>query len=158
MSKGEKITQFAVVVIAVCAVVVSVWQGRIAAEQSEIARKHNRLTVKPYLDFFYGWYALDDWKLTLSNEGIGPAIIKKVSYKYDGETYHNWDDVLRAADLLKARTGSYNMSPDSPFAVDKTVVFLRLNIQEESVRTIGIEILIEYESVYEEPFELTIKI
>lgn len=150
MSRTEKLSHYAVVLIAVSAVVVSVWQVR-------LSQKHNRLSVRPYLDFFSGWTAEREWEMTLSNEGVGPAILKKQEYSFGGKTYGTWDEVLKAANIFEQRINSTTFSPNSPFAADKTIVFLKLDRTEaELSKPIGISVKISYESVYEEPFELKI--
>jgi hypothetical protein len=150
MTKTERISHYAIMIVAVSALVVSVWQV-------QISQQHNRLSVRPYMDFFSGWKSADQWQLTLSNEGVGPAIIQEIDYHYQGKTYANWDECLEAAGLRKFRTNSATFGKNSPFAVDKTVIFLELKRNEEALRqSLGINVLIKYESVYEEPFELSI--
>ena len=155
LSRTEKLSHYAVVLIAVSAVVVSVWQGRISEKHLEIAREHNRLTVKPYLDFFTGWVGSDKWVITLSNEGIGPAVVKSIKYTYQGKTYTDWDAILTAAEISDLRLGSMNIGNDSPVAVDKVIQFLALRRTENLIGgSFGIHVLIKYESIYGDPFEL----
>ncbi|OEK04190.1 hypothetical protein [Roseivirga misakiensis] len=146
-SRSEKVTQFAIVVIAVCAVVVSVWQV-------SIAQRHNRLSVRPYLNFFSGWATEDTWALKLQNEGIGPAIIKSVSLTYKGETYTHWDAVLDAAEIRDKRVNSINLGIDAPFKADKEIIYLQLKGDPKNRVLYGIEVLIKYTSIYDEPFEI----
>jgi hypothetical protein len=66
-------------VIALCALALSIWQGI-------LAKKHNRLSVRPHLttrthsDAEKGLYVVD-----LINNGIGPAIIEEFTVKVDGK-------------------------------------------------------------------------
>ncbi len=155
LPRTEKLSHFAVVIIAVSAVVVSVWQGRISEKHLEIAREHNRLTVKPYLDFFTGWENENKWVIILSNEGIGPAIVKSIEYSYDNKTYTHWDAVLEAAGIKAIRLGSVNIGNNSPIAVEKVIDYLSLRRVEDADRKpFGISVLIKYESIYGDPFEL----
>ena len=148
MSRTEKLSHYAVVVIAISAVVVSVWQVK-------LAQTHNKLSVRPYMDFFSGWNSETEWQVTLSNEGVGPAILKEIEFTYQGQTYSNWDEVLTAADLNAYRINSTTFSKDSPFAVGKTMLFIKLNRSEDGLRQrLGIDVKIKYESIYEEPSEL----
>lgn len=149
MTKTEKLSHYSVVLIAVLAVVISIWQVRISQE-------HNRLSVRPYMDFFYGWATQDIWQLTLSNEGVGPAIIKEVKFFFKGKEYERWGDVLKAAHLYERRTNSYTFTGDTPFAVQKQVHFLELNTKDLQLNTVGIKVLIHYESIYKEKFQLEI--
>gem|GEM_PF-1172909 len=141
MTRSEKITQFGVVAIAVCAVVVSIWQTR-------ISQQHNRLSVMPYLDFFSGWTSDSTWRLDLMNEGIGPAIIKSTELTYKGKVYSHWDAVLEAANLKGERVNSTNIGVDSPFKIDKEIVFLEIKNDPSNPKTFGIDILIKYTSIY----------
>lgn len=151
MTKTEKLSHYAIVLIAVMAVVVSVWQVRISQE-------HNKLSVRPYMDFFYGWNEKGNLQLDISNQGVGPAIIQKIDYNYNGQTYPSWDEMLKAANLYDQRRASINFSNNSPFASGKEQTFLEIEISEEErrERLKGIELVIHYESIYEEKFELPI--
>lgn len=150
MSKTEKLSHYAVVFIAVMAVVVSVWQVR-------ISQAHNRLSVRPYMDFFYGWNNDGYLELQLSNQGVGPAIIQKVEYFYDNQKFKSWDEVLRKANLIDRRKNSYTYTGNSPFASGKEVSFLVLDIKETETNLITpLRIVIHYTSIYEENFELSI--
>lgn len=149
MTKTERLSHYAIMVVAVSALVVSVWQVKISQE-------HNKLSVRPYLDFFSGWNG-STWRLDMSNEGVGPAVITRVDYIYNGVTYNELDDMLNAANLKAKRTNSTNFGKNSPFAVEKTVVFLELNRQDSVLRRpLGISISVKYQSIYEEPFELNL--
>jgi hypothetical protein len=73
------VTGISSVVIALCALGLSVWQGM-------VARKHNKLSFRPHLttwshsDAEKGFYVLE-----LINNGIGPAVIEEFSIKVDGK-------------------------------------------------------------------------
>ena len=149
MTKTEKLSHYSVVFIAVLAVVVSIWQVRISQE-------HNKLTVRPYLDYFYGW-SPKGFRLELSNQGFGPAIIKNIDYRFDGKSYKNWDEVLTAANLRDKRTNSYTYSSNSPFASGKEVEFLELDINQSEIGLLKtLSVIIYYESIYKEDFDLRI--
>lgn len=141
MSKSEKLTQFLVMTIAVCAVIVSVWQVR-------ISQQHNKLSVMPYLDFFSGWASDSTWRLSLMNEGIGPAIIKATELTYEGKVYSHWDAVLDAANIRSERVNSTNIGVDSPFKIDKEIIFLEIKNDPLNPKTFGIDVLIKYTSIY----------
>ena len=147
MSKTEKLSHYAVVFIAVSAVVVSIWQVR-------LSQTHNKLSVRPYMDHFSGWSSPTDWEISLSNAGVGPAILKSIEFRHKGNTYQSWDGVLKAANLTDRWINSTTFGKDSPFAVGKTVTFLKLRRPEDSLTSsLGIHVKIKYESIYEEPFE-----
>jgi len=155
MSKTDKLSHYAIVFIAVMAVVVSIWQVRISQE-------HNKLSVKPFMDSFTGWVSAEEWMITLTNEGVGPAIIVGIDYNVNGKTYKNWDSVFEAMELERSRrTASYNFDYPSPFATEKKINFLGLKLTEEEYRgtlkgNMGVEAIIYYESIYKEPFKSVI--
>lgn len=141
MNKTEKLTQLAVMTIAVCAVVVSVWQVRISQE-------HNKLSVMPYLDYFSGWVTDSTWRLNLLNEGIGPAIIKGTELKYKGETYSNWDALLDAIGTREIRVNSTTIGENSPFRAEKEVVFFEMLSDPLNPDPMGVEVIVKYTSIY----------
>ena len=67
--------QFAALVVAVCALVVTVWQG-------VVTRKHNRLSVAPVLTLYRREI---DGIITVKNNGIGPALIISQEVYFRGE-------------------------------------------------------------------------
>ena len=146
MTKTEKISHWAVVIIAVSAVIVSIWQVR-------LSQRHNQLSVRPYLDFFSGYQEASVWEVTLTNEGVGPAILQKMEVTYKGETRNNWDFVLQDSLMRKIWLNSAVFAPPSPFAANKEITLLKLN-REEVKGPLGIKVRLEYESIYEEKFDL----
>lgn len=73
------VTAISSVVIALCALSLSIWQGM-------ATRKHNRLSFRPHLTTWAnsnaekGFYSVE-----LINNGIGPAVIEDFSIKVDGK-------------------------------------------------------------------------
>ncbi|MEH0739959.1 hypothetical protein H4F05_00435 [Vibrio cholerae] len=64
-------------VIAALAFVVTIWQ-------SVLAREHNRLSVRPYLEVL-GDFSFDSpISVKIVNHGVGPAILKSISAEIDG--------------------------------------------------------------------------
>ncbi len=67
------------VVIAICAIVVSIWYG-------VQTRKHNKLSCKPHL---ITWTHSENdqayYYVEVINNGLGPALIEKFTLKVDGE-------------------------------------------------------------------------
>ncbi|OEK04189.1 hypothetical protein [Roseivirga misakiensis] len=148
MSKGEKVTQFAVVTIALCAVVVSLWQGRISQRQLEIAVEHNKLTVKPYLELIKSIDGSEGTlEIMLSNQGYGPAVIKNVKLSHEGKIYDAWNPLLAAANEGNNIRQIYNYDPNSVVAPGVDRVILRLKTPQTNK---GIAIVMTYESIYNE--------
>ncbi|MCE7995728.1 MAG: hypothetical protein HEP71_27360 [Roseivirga sp.] len=149
MNKTEKLSHYSIMVVAVSALVVSVWQVRTSQE-------HNKLSVRPYLYFFTSWND-GTWQVQMFNEGVGPAIITRVDYTYKGVTHHQIDDLLRAMDMMGKRINSTNFNGESPYSVGRASLFLHLD-RSDSVhrKSLGVNVSVKYESIYEEPFELNL--
>lgn len=74
-----------VAVIALCALCVSMWQGY-------TSREHDRLSVKPHMVISFDY---DDTGagFTMSNGGVGPAIIRSFAVCVDSKPAKSWFDV-----------------------------------------------------------------
>ena len=68
----------AAAVIALCALAVSIWQGR-------VMRFHQMLSVKPHIDIDYKFFPGKPIEIRMLNNGVGPAIIKSFKILYDGQ-------------------------------------------------------------------------
>jgi hypothetical protein len=73
----------ATLVIAICALGFSIWQGY-------IARDHNIRSVKPCLNVIKESQA-DYFELKLSNVGLGPAFVQKISRFLDDKAINSGD-------------------------------------------------------------------
>lgn len=161
MSRTEKISHFAVVVIATSAVAVSVWQGRMSKqaldltqEQLELTRQHNRLTVKPYFNFTS---TTDSDKglsqLILSNQGYGPAIIKAFELSVDGNPQPHWNAALAALGIERQMRQASNFDPEDVFAAGRSQSLITIKDYKPEDR---ITLRIVYQSIYEEEFEIKV--
>src|SRR5688572_25280527 len=75
------VTAMSAVFIALLALTVTIWQAA-------LTRRHNRLSVRPHLRI--DWLVSDEGtdekvSVVLSNNGLGPAIIKRFQWKIDGK-------------------------------------------------------------------------
>lgn len=144
-SRIEKLSHYGIVVIAVAAVVVSIWQVRILQD-------HNKLSVKPLMDFLLVTNADSVLSVSISNRGIGPAIIQDISYVYEDSIHKECFSVLKEANILEKVTTQMNygkntvLSPDSEFVI--------LEVKKKDFKPIGISVYIKYESIYEDEFEM----
>ena len=143
LSRIEKISHYAVVVIAISALFVSIWQGR-------VLQKHNRLSVKPYMDFHIN-QGNQELRVEFSNEGLGPAIMKKATYTFEGKTYDTITKVLQAAGEVENVIDMYTYNPNSVFSSGDHHLLVKL--KGNHVR--GIFMKMTYETIYqdEEVFE-----
>lgn len=145
MNKIERLSHYGILVIALCALFASIWQGR-------IAHRHNKLTVKPYLDSSIV-QENDTHTVTFSNEGFGPAILKKISFGYQGETYGTLYEALEVAKEKSNITGSYNYGKNTVIAPGATK--LLVSLKERRLRNITVTMV--YESIYGEQFQFEFK-
>ena len=143
-SKLEKLSHYGILVVALSAVFISVWQVKILQD-------HNKLSVKPLMDFHLVTNRKDSvLTVSISNRGIGPAIIQEISYTYQDSTYSEFYSVLMNAGVLdnvQAQVGygkNTVLSPDSEYTI--------LKVKKETPR-IGIAVKIVYQSIYKEEFE-----
>ncbi len=136
--KIEHLSHYAVIIIALSALFVSVWQVR-------ISHQHNKLSVKPYLDFHL--IQIDSTlEVSFSNEGFGPAIIKKIIFNHNGKEYESLQDLLVGTGEIENRLGSYNYSENTIIAGGDHKFLVKLKNRE----TRGIKVQIEYMTIYEE--------
>ncbi len=148
MTKTEKLSQLVLVIIAICAVLVSVWQVRISQNQLKISQEHNRLTVKPYLDITR--FTNGDQKtleIKVSNHGYGPAIVNSFELVYNGKAYSNWNSVLNAAEEGSNIRYINNYGEGSLIASGKEEVLMRLQTAFDKK---NITLKIGYRSIYNE--------
>lgn len=145
MNRIEKLSHYAVVVLAVSALVVSVWQANITIQ-------HNKLTVKPYLDYRL---TQQDSVLTVnfSNEGFGPAILEKVDFYYQGKHFKTIWGVLEEMGEVDNWRGSFNYGTGTVISpgANKLLISLHGGSDPRGIKTVML-----YKSIYEEakPYRL----
>ena len=84
---SEQITALAALVVALVSMATGVWQAR-------ATRIHNRLSVQPRL--VIRWHSGGSHGilgLTVANEGLGPAVVTRSVFRFDGKE-QEWSDVL----------------------------------------------------------------
>ncbi len=153
------------VVIAICAIVVSIWHG-------VQTRKHNKLSCKPHLTTWVhrgvdkSYYSVD-----LINNGLGPALIENFTVKVDGEVIpgEREEPIEKALELLFPGLNYHKLYKAflakgySMAAKDKrTIVAIQFSsplpdpeFVENALNRGDIEVA--YKSFYEEPFLLSTK-
>lgn len=148
LSKTERLSHYGVLIIALTAVAVSVWQGRLSQRQLEIALEHNKLTVRPYLEFVKNIDGSNNLlEINLANQGYGPAVVESVILNYKNLRFDTWNPLLNAANENNNIRQIYNYSEGSVVAPGTDRTILRLKSQNE---TKGISVLVKYRSIYQE--------
>ena len=134
----EKIANYSIMIIALVALLVSIWQV-------QLFQNHNKLTVKPYLD---SSLIQEDSILTVtfSNKGLGPAIIKNMIFAYEGSSYDTLEKLLIASNEKKNTIGSFNYSENSVVSSGEEKLLVKLLSRE----TRGVIVTIDYETIYED--------
>jgi hypothetical protein len=146
----ERLSHYAILVIALLAVVVSVWQG-------QILQAHNKLSVKPFMDYLTATRADSTntiiQSVTLSNRGIGPAIIQDVTYSFKNVDFNTLTEVLDSVGIRSEVRTMYEYGENTVLSPDNELLVLR--IEKKDYKRIGISVSIQYQSIYEEDFELS---
>lgn len=152
--------------IAISAVVIALASLYVAVKQSNLAREHNRLSVRPFLTIYRKQFLNQPIEYSLENRGIGPAIVNKFSVLVDDGEANSADGnkLLGAADLLGIRredVGGHLLGPDEVLKPGQEIVFLRFKrsgedepFHNELIRKIPrLKFKIGYKSMYDEQYE-----
>jgi hypothetical protein len=159
-------TAIAAVFIALCALGVSI-------QQTRLSDRHNRLSVQPKLRLEYSRIAGKRIGLSLTNNGLGPAIINRLLIKRNGKTYvcntssftdflpiqqtRNLDGEFVSTNVEKGFNYSC-MGDGTSLAAGDTIWILYhdnpepLQIAYWSIAMMGVSIDAEYESMYGQVF------
>lgn len=136
--KLEKISDYAVIIIALSALFVSIWQVR-------LGHQHNKLSVKPYLDHHI--VQTDSMMVvSFSNNGFGPAIIKEISFFSNGQKFDTLEEYLKSSGEIKNRKGSYNYGEGTIVASNSDNLVVKL----VGTQLRDVEVRIRYVDIYEE--------
>lgn len=79
-SSNGSIIAFSSLLVATCALLTTFWQVR-------LSRKHNKLSVKPFLSVHKVLVTGKTPIIKIINNGIGPAFINNIYLKYNGELF-----------------------------------------------------------------------
>lgn len=159
--------QYAALFVSICALLLTI-------NQAVMTRKHNRLTVRPHLTSFtdnvphpsFGGISLI--KMSLSNNGIGPAVVKSFQPMLDGVPLdpENFDELLSIAkrelpvSLLDQgcrfslfRKG-YVMAKDESMSVAEIAYAPTIHDDPKALEAAlqRFHLKVDYESIYEEKF------
>ena len=162
---GDKIMSIAAMFISLGTLSVLIFQARMAKEQQEMFRKQQMMSVYPYLNMFNNGTGGKNYRLTIKNTGIGPAILKSVKVYARGETYDDivffLDDIFTEKDSIAY--GHSNLWEGRMIPQGETVYPITVTDQKvssgfkvvEAVFDLYTYIEIIYESVYGETWMLT---
>lgn len=142
-------------ITAVAAIVLGVWD-------SMQNRRHNRLSVAPYLDCSYTMLATRDataFAIIVSNEGIGPAIVRSVDITMPadlgGGSFNEWGPPVAALRERGIEVLSYwDFEPGEALGVQTTQELLQARVADAdgSDGLLGqladIRVTVTYASIY----------
>jgi hypothetical protein len=154
-------------VIATITAVAAIVLGIIDSMQT---RAHNRLSVAPYLVVDYsvaGQTGQSTFTVNLSNEGVGPAIIKSVRVKLPaalgGKTYDGWNDVVKILKERGAEVPNYwNYEGGEALGAQRGRDLLRAVMPSAVADSMlpllsAIDVQVDYASVYKQEFKATLR-
>ena len=148
-------------VIAICSLVIAFFSFAITIWQGWVLRRHNRLSVKPLLDFNRN-VRPDKILISLKNHGVGVAVINSIHITNNEETDYFGRDSLEGL-AKKYSTGDLyyefiQAEPGTALAAGDEVRLLMVNLQNASAEErkalaymLGeSRIHVKYESIYGE--------
>ena len=147
--------------IALAALGLAIWQGF-------IARRHNKLSVRPHLSFTSCFLDEDPhFSIDLTNDGLGTAIITNYKVQIDGVTQPDTGknfviDACRKLDIpnRKSSAGRYFSNGDS-IAAGSTMNLIKIVLKNDSFlerhssykELDRIQLIIQYKSLYGVSYE-----
>jgi len=96
----EYIIAYAIALISICALVVSILQTRIMSEQRGLMHEQAKAAVWPRISLGVSKShsqensQIIDYKIYMSNAGVGPAIVKFVKVSFEGKPASNWGELF----------------------------------------------------------------
>ncbi|MBB6244896.1 hypothetical protein [Rhodanobacter sp. MP1X3] len=157
---SANLTAWGSLVIALCALGFSIQQGF-------ASRKHDRLSVRPKLDWTSSWVYGKAVRLSLRNNGLGPAVIGAMTVTFDGIDYvvdaeGMVSDLHASLTITGCKLEVHLMGADSSLTSGQEVdLFLfpqsgtgraAHNQAVDVLRRIGVRI--KYKSMYDVTYEL----
>lgn len=97
--KMESLVSMTAMLTAIVAVVIGVLQTNVMTSEIEMARQHQKLSVKPALwitQFMQEGSGGYKFGYHITNNGLGPALIQSFSLSYQDQPMANWQQLLVA--------------------------------------------------------------
>lgn len=83
-------------ITSVCAIVAAIAAVVVAAYETRINREYQRLSVWPRLQQSNSFVPGEPYLRTVSNVGVGPALIRSVQISVDGAPRRAWGEIIQA--------------------------------------------------------------
>jgi hypothetical protein len=160
------------IVIAVAATIVSVCALGTTLYQTYILQQQQHAAVWPRLDLFHSFVLETDkpfYRLTLRNVGIGPAIIRKVTIQYKGQSFKSLAALTQSFasrhtspdSTVVGYTDFSDLKPDMVIPQQEKINLLQLN-QEfhipylvKAINEKDVKVIVQYESLYGQSWVIT---
>ncbi len=165
----QNIIAVGVTLISVCALVVSIMQTRIMSEQRILMHEQAKASVWPRLTLITmkshdpDDYRVIKYQLKISNDGVGPAIIKGMRVTYKGEVVKDWWDLFdkfELPDSVNTYIGNAAINGDIiKIGEESMVLDLSINLPLAQIyydQSAHIMIEIFYESIYGDKWKYTL--
>jgi len=155
--------------VAVCATVIALVSLAVSVNEGRATRRHNRLSVRPLLQFQQTWQPGKRSGLKLTNSGLGPAVIVRTVLSVDGNSLGEYNkpnvDVIR--DMLPFRPTVITFAEKGFTRTDFDAYLLSVPVYDPESETHGefkemltqrVSLEIWYESLYGgEGYKVTVK-
>lgn len=153
-------------IVSISAIFISLMTLIVLVYQTNMIRQQQENSVFPYLMVGNEGYGLADYKLVMTNSGIGPAIIESVEINYADSTYQMdlpsfMYGYIEGMDTLNNVLHSNFFAGMLIPAEEKIPIFQVENDQKEAVALIKImqnvefQMTIIYKSIYGQRWELS---
>lgn len=113
-------------------------------------RKHNRLSLRPYLDQTVYVQGQEYYKLSVQNEGLGPAIIEEFTILANTKIVSNWNSALAEIGVHKFSALS-TLKKGNIISAGESITLVKI---DTLLSKYNLKFIIKYSSVYEERFNL----
>ena len=83
-------------ILSISAIVAAIAAVLVAAYEARITREYQRISVWPRIQQSNSFVPGDAYVRTVSNAGVGPALIRSVEVSVDGKPCRTWGEVVKA--------------------------------------------------------------
>jgi len=151
---------FSAIFISLVTLFILIYQTSLASKQFDLEQKQQLASVMPYIQVSAGHSNKDEFKIFITNDGIGPAFIKNVRVYYQEEIYEKKDLAKFILNDLTDYEGYLyeysNLFAGNVIPANQSLTHLKIqkgkqnNISNDIFYTGQVELEIEYASIYDE--------
>ncbi|HSJ69190.1 MAG TPA: hypothetical protein VK921_16030 [Anditalea sp.] len=151
---------FSAIFISLATLFILIYQTSLASKQFDLEQKQQLASVMPYIQISAGHSTPEEFKIFITNDGIGPAFLKNIRVHYEGDVYENIDlakFIINEKITYQGALYEYaNIFPGNVIPANQSISHLRIlkgkqpNIDKDIFYTGQVELEIEYASIYDE--------